>query len=131
MSTKQEKRRQLRLSFGFGPLLMVIIFTVVTAAMGSFLVHSQYEVVRMGYIIDQDLTEYRRQLETVKRLELSIASYKHPKSVTALAEQELDMRTPEYTEEFMVPDPSDQKVNVRSPDLEPANAPTAPGGERP
>ena len=117
--TKQEKRRQLRLSFGFGPLFLVILFTVVTAAMGSYLVHSQYEVVRMGYIIDQDLAEYRRQLETVKRLELSIASYKHPKSVTALAEQELDMRAPKYTEEFTVPDPTGQTIEAQMPELEP------------
>ena len=119
MTVKQEKRRHLRLSFGFGPLFMVILFTLVTAAMGSYLVHSQYEVIRMGYIIDQDLTEYRRQLETVKRLELSIASYKHPKSVTALAEQELDMRVPEYTEEFTVPDPSNRQVKAQLPELEP------------
>ncbi len=123
--SKQEKRRQLRLSFGFGPLFLVILFTVVTAAMGSYLVHSQYEVIRMGYIIDQDLAEYRRQLETVKRLELSIASYKHPKSVTALAEQELDMRVPKYTEEFTVPDPSERAIKVQMPELEPSAVPPA------
>ncbi len=119
MTVKQERRRQLRLSFGFGPLFLVILFTLTTAAMGSYLVHSQYEVIRMGYIIDQDLTEYRRQLETVKRLELSIASYKHPKSVTALAEQELDMRVPEYTEEFTVPNPVERNINAKLPELEP------------
>jgi cell division protein FtsL len=98
--------------------MMVIIFTVVTASMGVYLVYSQYQVIRLGYVIDQDLAEYRRQLETVKRLELSIASYKHPKAVTALAEQELDMRVPHYTEEFTVPDPAKGKVRPRLPNLE-------------
>lgn len=121
--TPPDKRQRLRLSFGFGPLFMVIFFTVVTAAMGSYLVHSQYEVIRMGYIIDQDLAEYRRQLETVKRLELSIASYKHPKSVTALAEQELDMRPPQYTEEFTVPDPAAKAIKAQLPELEPLQTP--------
>ena len=127
--SKQEKRRLLRLSFGFGPLFLVILFTIVTAAMGSYLVHSQYEVIRMGYIIDQDLTEYRRQLETVKRLELSIASYKHPKSVTALAEQELDMRAPKYTEEFTVPDTASREIKALMPELEPTRPPAEEDGQ--
>lgn len=117
------RRSPLKLGFGFGPLLMVITFTVVTASLGVYLVHSQYQVIRMGYIIDQDLAEYRRELETVKRLELSIASYKHPKAVTAMAEQELDMRVPHYTEEFMVPDMSKGRVRPNLPNLQPLNTP--------
>ncbi len=93
-----------RLSFGFGRMLMVIVLTVLTTSVGIYLVYSQYQVVRMGYVIDQDLFDYRREMETRKRLQLSIAGYKHPEMVPAFAKNHLDMRPPTLNEELVIPD---------------------------
>ncbi len=95
--------RRIRLSHGFGRMLMVIILTFITTSVGLYLVYSQYQVVRMGYVIDQDLFEYRREMETRKRLQLSIASYKHPEMVPVFAKNHLNMRPPTLNEEFVIP----------------------------
>jgi hypothetical protein len=47
---------------------MVIVLTMLTTGIGIYLVYSQYQVVRMGYVIDKDLLEYRREMEIKKRL---------------------------------------------------------------
>lgn len=92
-----------RLRLGLGALLTVLTFTVATTAVGIYTVHRQYEVVKMGYAIDQRLFEYRRALEANKRLRLSLGSYKHPTSVAAFADETLDMRQPTNTDELIVP----------------------------
>ena len=105
--TKKKRRRRSRLSLGIGTLLLVLGFTVATTAAGIYTVFSQYQVVKMGYAIDQELFEFRRALEANKRLRLSISSYKHPSAVNAFADEALDMRQPSNADELIVPQPED------------------------
>ena len=98
-------QRRVRIPIGFGSLLMVIVLTMLTTGIGIYLVYSQYQVVRMGYVIDKDLLEYRREMEIKKRLQLSIASYKHPQAVPVFAQKHLQMKAPSHHDEFIIPDP--------------------------
>jgi len=91
-----------------GQLAIVLVFTVVTASLGIYKVHQQYEVIRLGYLLDQDRFDLREELETYKRLRLSVASYEHPTTVTTMARKQLDMRPPRPTDELLVPAPSDE-----------------------
>jgi len=125
---KRRKRRS-GLSLGIGHLILVLGFTVATTGAGIYTVFSQYQVVKMGYAIDQELFEYRRALEANKRLRLSISSYKHPSAVQAFADEALDMRQPSNADELIVPDP-----NLADPTSAPASAVHAPapkGAEQP
>ncbi len=97
------RRRGARLRWGLGPFLGIGLFTVVTTTAGIYQVYSQYQVIRMAYVLDQDLFELRRATETHKRLNLSIASYKHPLAVQTLARDALDMHAPTVHEELIVP----------------------------
>lgn len=102
---RKRRRRRSGLRLGLGQLLLVLGFTVATTAAGVYTVYSQYQVVKLGYALDQQLFDYRRELEASKRLNLSISSYKHPSAVRAFADEALDMRQPSNADELIVPAP--------------------------
>lgn len=106
------RRRLPRLPLGFGRLLAILLFTVVTATLGLYQVYSQYQVVRLGYVLDQDLFEHRARREVAKRLELSISAYKHPSLVTSYATDQLEMHQPTNNDEFVVPTPTDPRAGA-------------------
>ncbi len=101
-------RRAPRLHLGMGQLAVVLVLTVVTASLGIYKVHQQYEVIRLGYLLDQDRFDLREELETYKRLRLSVASYEHPTTVNTMASKQLEMQPPRPTDELLVPSPSHQ-----------------------
>lgn len=118
-------RRAPRLHLGMGQLAVVLVLTVVTASLGIYKVHQQYQVIRLGYLLDQDRFDLREELETYKRLRLSVASYEHPTTVTAMARKQLDMRPPRPTDELLVPAPSDTAPAAAAPPSHPPGATTA------
>ena len=128
------ENRSRRLPSGFGPMAMLIALTVVTTTVGIYLVYSQYQVVRMGYVIDQDLFEYRREMEIRKRLQLSIASFKHPQTVPEFAKTHLNMRPPTLNQEFVIPKVKPRKRSAPLKVLQkegqkpPDDTPPTPGG---
>ena len=101
------KRRQrgVRLRWGVGRLLALVTFTVVMTSVGLYQVHRHYQLVQVGYAIDQDLFEYRRLRETRKRLELELSAFKAPGTVREFAEKSLHMRRPSAQDELRIPDP--------------------------
>lgn len=104
--------RRARLSLGVAPFVATLVVMVMTVGAGIYQVYSQYQVIRMGYAIDDELFEVRRQTETEKRLRLSIATYKHPDVVQAFATEELEMKQPTPRDEFLVPDPTRGRISV-------------------
>ena len=109
------KRRRKGLRWGLGRFVALVIVTIALSAVGIYQVHENYRVVRMGYVLDQDLFEYRRQHERNKRLKLSIASLKHPASAQRYAREELGMHVPTAHDEFVVPTPptrADQRADL-------------------
>lgn len=100
------RRRRGGLTWGVGRFIALVAFTVVMTGAGIYQVYSHYQVVKLGYVLDQDLFDYRRRMERHKRLKLSIASYKHPTSVGVFAVDELGMRPPGPRDELTVPNPA-------------------------
>ncbi len=104
---RTRRARGPRLSLGVGRFVALVCCTVVLTGLGLFQVNRQYEQIRLGYAIDEDLFEHRRLMEMQKRLRLSLASFNDPAAVKAFAEDELGMRSPGLNDEFFVPNPSD------------------------
>ncbi|MFO0746471.1 MAG: cell division protein FtsL [Myxococcota bacterium] len=98
-------RRKVGQSWGLGRFLFLVVFTVVFTGLGLWQVKRQYDVIKTGYSLDKDLFEYRRLLETEKRLSLLLAAYKDPTALQAFAEDDLGMRRPGRDDELVVPDP--------------------------
>lgn len=117
---KRTRRQGPRLGLGLTRLILVLGFTVAITGLGIYAVYSQYQVVRLGYSLDQDLFEHRRELEAVKRLELTIASYKHPRAVSEFAEKDLKMRQTDNRDELIVPSGDEL---ARSPEDTPDDTP--------
>ena len=96
-------RARIGQSWGVGRFFFLILFTVAFTALGIFQVRRQYDVISRGYVVDRELFEYRRELETQKRLSLLLAAYKDPNTLRDFAERELGMRPPERENELFVP----------------------------
>lgn len=96
-------QRAPRLRWGVGRLLALIAFTVVMTGLGIYQVHKHYQLIRVGYSLDQDLFDYRRLTEAKKRLELALSAYKDPLAVRAFAEDELGMKVPGPEDELHIP----------------------------
>ncbi|MCC6620684.1 MAG: cell division protein FtsL [Deltaproteobacteria bacterium] len=123
MSATPARRIKIGQSWGLGRFLFLIVFTVAFTALGLWQVKRQYEVIATGYKIDKELFEYRRLLETDKRLGLLLAAYKDPSALAAFAEDELGMKRPGRELELVVPDPAQGTVTPPLP------APPAVGDE--
>jgi len=104
-ATPIRRRMKVGQSWGLGRFLFLSVFTVVFTALGLWQVKRQYEVIATGYKLDKELFEYRRLLETDKRLSLLLAAYKDPSALAAFAEDELGMKRPGRDLELVVPDP--------------------------
>jgi cell division protein FtsL len=89
---------------GLGRFGLLIAFTVVMTAIGVYQVRQQYEVVARGYKVDQELFEYRRQMETKKRLSLLLSAHMDPTTLHAVAVEELGMAHPDVDHERFVPE---------------------------
>jgi hypothetical protein len=113
--SRTPERRRRRLTFGVGRLLAVLAFTVVASTAGLYLVYQNYQVVRAGYLLDQELFRYRRELEIGRRLELQLALVKGRGEVTEKLKKELDMRRPTPADELLVPSPDPEKVTTAAP----------------
>ncbi|TNF35399.1 MAG: hypothetical protein EP329_06230 [Deltaproteobacteria bacterium] len=101
--TSGTTRRAPRLRWGVGRLLVLIAFTVVMTGAGIYQVHKHYQLIKVGYALDQDLFEYRRLTEAKKRLQLQLSAYKDPIAVRAFAEDELGMKVPGPEDELHIP----------------------------
>ncbi|MFT7581250.1 MAG: cell division protein FtsL [Myxococcota bacterium] len=108
---KAAKQTRLRLPLGVGRFLVLVAFTVGMTGLGLYKVHSQYEVIQVGYSLDRELFEHRRLFEAQKRLNLMLSAYKDPAAVRAFAEDELEMTVPGPTHELHVPNPDDDAPN--------------------
>lgn len=95
--------RRVRLRWGLGRIVALVGFTVIMTALGIYQVRRQYDLIQLGYAIDRDLFDYRRELEIKKRLSLSLSSYKDPMAVRAFAEDALGMKVPSPEHELRVP----------------------------
>ena len=105
-------RRRHRLGWGLGRFIALVIFTIVMTVFGLYQVSSQYDVVRLGYALDDDLFAYRQALESQKRLRLTLSTYRDPTAVRAFAEDVLGMKLPDHRDELVVPDPTDGKLAI-------------------
>jgi cell division protein FtsL len=106
MSPRHTRRRGARLRIGWklGRFIGLVLVMVGVAAAGIYQVHARYELVRLGYALDNERFEHRRLLETHKRLRLSLASYQDPEAVRVMAEERLGMRVAGQEDELVVPD---------------------------
>jgi len=104
-----------RLTWGIGRLLAVLAFTVASSGTGLYLVHSNYQVVRAGYLLDQELFQYRRELEIKRRLQLELALRKDPQTVPERVQSELGMRRPGPADELLVPTPEGNELSNAGP----------------
>jgi len=95
--------RRLRLRYGVGRMVILVLVTVAMTGLGVYQVDRQYAVVAVGYALDRDVFEYRRQLEIRKRLELTLATYKDPIAVRAFAAEALEMREPGPEQDLHIP----------------------------
>ncbi|MCA9515660.1 MAG: cell division protein FtsL [Myxococcales bacterium] len=118
---------RVRLRWGVGRLVALIGFTVVMTGLGIYQVRRQYDLVQLGYAIDRDLFEYRRELEVKKRLALSLAAYKDPMAVRAFAEDALGMKVPSPENELRIP-AGDEKPAPSAPLFGQAGAAPDAGG---
>jgi hypothetical protein len=89
---------------GLGRFGLLVAFTVVMTALGLYQVNRQYEVIARGYKVDQELFEYRRQMETKKRLTLLLSAHMDPTTLHAVAVEELGMAQPDVDHERFVPE---------------------------
>lgn len=128
---KRAKRKGPRLQLGMGRLFSVLVFTVALTALGIYQVSAQHDVIRMGYLLDQELFTYRRLQEVRKRLDLAAASHKHPAAVTDYAADKLEMREPSNRDQFVVPveEPPGHEPEDVAP--EQPRDDTDPGGNEP
>jgi hypothetical protein len=94
--------KRVRISWRFGRIVALIMVTAAAAAAGIYQVNERYAVVQLGYQLDNDHFEYRRLLETNKRLRLSISSYEDPQTIKEMGEY-LGMRPAERRDELVVP----------------------------
>jgi hypothetical protein len=95
---------RIRRTFGLGRFGLLVGFTVVMTALGLYQVRSQYEVIAKGYEVDHSLFEYRRQMETRKRLSLLLSAHMDPATLHAVAVEELGMARPDVDRERYVPE---------------------------
>lgn len=96
--------RRLRLPRDLGRVLALLLVIGSLTGVGLYQVWSQHRVIIMAYAIDQERFEHTRLLERSKRLELTLANYKDPTTVRALARETLGMRPPSARDEFYLPD---------------------------
>lgn len=95
---------RIRRTFGLGRFGLLVGFTVVMTALGLYQVRSQYDVIAKGYQVDNSLFEYRRQMETRKRLSLLLSAHMDPATLHAVAIEELGMARPDVEHERYVPE---------------------------
>lgn len=114
---KRRRRRAVRVGWRVGRFAALALVMLAVTATGLYQVHQRYELVRLGYQLDEDRFEHRRLLETNKRLRLSLATWKDPTTVRAMAEDQLGMRQAEAYDEFVVPGagPADRRPLVAPP----------------
>ncbi len=92
-----------RVSWRVGRFMGLVLVMLAVTLAGLYQVHQRYELIRLGYQLDEDRFEHRRLLETHKRLRLSLATWKDPTTVRALATDQLGMHRAEAYDEFVVP----------------------------
>jgi len=97
------RRRVISQSWGLGRFIFLITFTVAFSGLGIYQVNRQYDVIKQGYRVDRELFDYRRELETQKRLSLLLSSHRDPTTLRAIALEELGMSLPERERELFVP----------------------------
>lgn len=101
-STQPESRP--RLGWRVGRFLSIVLLTVGMSAAGIFQVHDRYEVVRLGYALDDARQAQQSLLESQKRLRLRYDTTTHPNQVAARA-ADLQMKRAGAREEYLVPNP--------------------------
>lgn len=99
----QSRGRRLRLPRDLGRVLALVLVIGALTSIGVYQVWSQHRVIVMAYAIDQERFEHTRLLERSKRLELTLANYKDPATVRALARESLGMHAPTARDEFHLP----------------------------
>jgi transcription initiation factor TFIID subunit TAF12 len=87
-----------------GRFLSIVLLTVGMSAAGIYQVHDRYEVVRLGYALDDARQAQQSLLESQKRLRLRYDTTTHPNQVTARA-ADLQMKRAGAREEYLVPNP--------------------------
>ena len=98
------KQKPVEISWRFGRVVALIMVAAVAAAVGIHQVNERYAVIQLGYQLDNDHFEYRRLLETNKRLRLSISSYEDPHTVQVIAKEHLGMEPAQRRDELVVPE---------------------------
>ena len=101
-STQPESRP--RLGWRVGRFLSIVLLTVGMSAAGIYQVHDRYEVVRLGYALDDARQAQQSLLESQKRLRLRYDTTTHPNQVAARA-ADLQMKRAGAREEYLVPNP--------------------------
>ncbi|MGM0576595.1 MAG: hypothetical protein ACQEXJ_12770 [Myxococcota bacterium] len=99
------RRRVPRLGWRGGRFLAAVFVMAALTAAGIYQVHQRYQVVRLGYALDDARFDHQRLLEQRKRLRLALSTYKDPVAVRELAREHLDMKEAEPRDELIVPEP--------------------------
>ena len=93
-----------RLGWRAGRFLAIVLITVGMSAAGLYQVHDRYEVVRLGYTLDDARKSQQQLLENQKRLRLRYDTATHPNQVSVRA-ADLQMKRAGAREEYLVPNP--------------------------
>ena len=119
MSAQRRSNERPRLGWRIGRFLAIILLTIGMSAAGLYQVHDRYEVVALGYSIDDARKSQQELLENQKRLRLRYDTATHPNHVKTRA-HDLLMKQAGAREEYLVPDPgkgspqSQERVKVEA-----------------
>lgn len=122
------KKRRISQSWGLGRFVFLIVFTVLFTGLGLWQVNRQYTVIERGYRVDRELSDFRREFETRKRLSLLLSAHKDPNTLRAVALEELGMTLPDRDHELHVPGPAHRPSPIPAPVSADDPMPTAPAG---
>ena len=119
MSKRTEDQSRPRLGWRVGRFLSILLLTIGMSAAGIYQVHDRYEVVDLGYSIDDARQSQQELLENQKRMRLRYDTTTHPNHVKTRA-HDLQMKQAGAREEYLVPDPgkgspkSQERVTVEA-----------------
>ena len=119
MSEPTNEQGRPRLGWRAGRFLAILLVTIGVSGAGIYQVHDRYQVVRLGYALDDARKTQQELLENQKRLRLRYDTKTHPNKVAVQA-ADLQMKRAGAREEYLVPDPgkgsleSQERVKVEA-----------------